>query len=254
MVYLGEAHKIAKPKVIVSSSGGAAVGAFFLAKRFAEMRQWTRLFDDPEFISWKRITDGPVMDIDVLIDRILSKQAPKLGAEVAATKAKYFIAAQKFPCNSRHWFSHESAEPLFEQLRATKTMPGVSRLGVEIGGAVYADGCLAVSNEECVAKAFAEGAEQVILIDCSVHGRLSAFSRNLLRYGVRRAPEYIKAAIETFCTKVTKPMLPGPQLYVCRPKTLPTRHGLVRSFRINQATFEQGYADMARLCETMAAV
>jgi predicted patatin/cPLA2 family phospholipase len=247
--FIAEVRKIPISKFggIVACSGNAGPAVFGLAGRFNDMYDWARLFDDPQFISWMRMGKGAMMDINVLVDKIFRLQAPDLAHEVEATPTPYFLAGTRFPDLSRHWFSRTSGEPLFEQLRATKTMSGVCDYWVDIGGIRYGDGRFSTSNEDLVEKAFAEGAKHVILIDNETSGRPSAFTRKLLRWRTRNAPRYIKEAIERFCAEENRPFVPTPQVQVCRAEGLPTKHGLVRRHSTNRASIEQGYADAARI-------
>lgn len=244
---LAEIHGLVAPKVLVAISGGAAAGMFYLAGRFQDMYDWAWRFDDSRFISWSRFGRGPIMDVDFLVDGILSRQAPNLEQELVRVPTKRFVAATRFPDNTRHWFN---GEPMFEQLRATKTMPGVSRAGVNIGGVLYADGCLSTSVQDCVVKAFDEGAERAIVIDNGSSGRLSLITRAILRFGCRNAPQPVRTSIEQFCEKETTLLQPDERVFVCRSEKLPSRHGIVRAKHLSQATIEQGYADAARLCLT----
>ena len=174
---LAEIHHVKAPKVLVAMSGGAAAGTFYLAGRFNEMYDWARLFDDSRFISWKRLGRGPVMDINFLVDQILRRQAPSLQRELADVPTKCCIAATKFPEGTLHWFEDE---PLFEQLRATKAFPGIGGTVVKIGGSYYADGCLTASVEDCVEKAFKEGADTVVVIDNTSYDAIPAAVRTIL--------------------------------------------------------------------------
>ena len=98
---------IRKPKVLVAISGGAAPGEFYLAGRFDDMYAWAKKFDDPRFISWKRLWHGPVMDTDDLVDRILRGQAPKLELELSFVDTKRFTAVTKLPKGEQCWLSEE---------------------------------------------------------------------------------------------------------------------------------------------------
>ena len=244
---LAEIHHVRAPKVLVAMSGGAAAGLFYLAGRFKEMYDWARLFDDSRFISWKRLGRGPVMDINFLVDHILSVQAPTLQREIVGISTRYFIAATKFPEKSLHWFDDE---PLFEQLRATKTFPGISGSVVQIHGSYYADGCLVTSIKDCVEKAFSEGSDRVIVIDNTSYDAIPAAARIVMQMASHRAPRCVRTAVREFCiqnSNPTKPMNSTDRVYICRPKDLPTKYGLERSFMRNYASIQQGYADAAKL-------
>jgi predicted patatin/cPLA2 family phospholipase len=247
--YLAEVKKIPLSKIggIVANSTGAASAAFAMVGRFDDMYDWARLFDNPKFISAWRLLKGPTMDINVLVDEIFRVQAPNLESEVLATQTKYFFAGTRFPDLSRHWFSRTSGEPLFEQLRAAKTMSAVCDHWVDINGVCYGDGRFSTRNEDLVTKAFAEGAEHVVLIDCETSGRPSFLTRKLLQWRTRNAPQCIKDAVESFCLEDVQAFMPTSNVQVLRPERLPTRHPLVRSYRTNRASIKQGYADAARL-------
>lgn len=249
---LAEVHGIVTPKVLVGVSGGAGTGIFYLARRYDNMDQWADLFDDSRVISWKRLHNGPIWDINFMIDHIMKVQAPNLDEEIAAVSAKYFIAATKLPNACPHWFSSNSSESIFEQLRASKTMPGISAFSVKIHGEEYADGDLSVSIEDLVSKALAEGAEQVILIDnrTPTLGKQSLVTRSLLRFKNRHAEPHIKRAVAQYAQKESRPLSPSSWLKICRPQKLPTVHGLVRTARTTHASIRQGYEDMAKLSLT----
>ena len=221
---------------VVANSGGAAPAVM----PPEAMREWASRFDDPRFISWKRIVSGPVMDIDFLVDGIFATQ-PK------GDPQPYFIAATRLPEGTLHWFSRESGEPLLDQLRATKTMPGISRHMVKVGGAYYADGCLTATTETFIAKAFAEGAKEVLVIDCSVYGGVSLSGRMLLRWWLRKAPAHVKTLVRHYCLRQTLPVQPKPNVHVCRAESLPTAHALMRSHSTSALSVSQGYNDIAKL-------
>lgn len=244
---LTEVHDVTTPKVIVAASGGAGPALFYLAQRFKEMYDWAALFDDPRFISWMRLRKGPIMDINFLIDGILAAQVPTLAEEIQHSPTQYCVAATQFPSCSPYWFSRESGEPLFEQLRATKTALGICGSLVAIGDRHYADGCFSISIEDCIRKAYDEGAERVILIDNATYGKVPRITRMLLRHSVRHDVPCVRSAVENFCLQETVPIASGSTLCVCRNDDLQTRHGLVRASRYHRATIEQGYADMAKL-------
>ena len=184
------------------------------------------------------------MDTDFLVDYIFRGQAPKLELELSFVDTKRFTAVTKFPEGEQCWLSDE---PVFERLRATTTMPGPSKFGVTIGGVVYADGCLSTSLEDCVDKAFVEGAKKVVVIDNSVHGPVSAVSKAFLRFASRKAPDCMKRAVERFCSIETKPLQSSERVFVCRAENLPSQHGLTRPAHLSRASIEQGYADAGRL-------
>lgn len=243
-------YGVTDPKVLIACSGSAGPGMFYLARRYQEMYAWAKLFDDPDFISWSRILKGPMMDIDHLVDKIFRQQAPNLEQEVAQSPTNYHIAVTKLPEGACHWFSRESREPLFEQLRATKTVSGVCALAVDIMGTRFVDGSFSASLGDCIAKAFTEGANQVLLIDNSIPGRSSLFTKTLLQFRLRYAPQDIKDVAKKFCHRDEKLIAPNSRLYICRGEGLAAKHGLTRSSHRLRATIDQGYKDMERLLST----
>jgi predicted patatin/cPLA2 family phospholipase len=245
---LAEVHGVASPQVLVATSGGAAAGMFYLVGRFADMYAWADLFDDPRFISWRRI-GAPIMDINFLVDGILAIQAPNLPNEVGAIATKFFIPATALPEGKPHWFSHADTSSLFDVLRATKTVPGICGDGVKINGSHFVDGSFSVSIEECIAKAFAEGAEKVVLIDNASYGPVSLLTQTLMRWQVRRASREVQAVVERYIdgSKRTRPPEAQSRLLVCRRSRLASRHPLNRAAHRSHKTIAQGYEDMASL-------
>ncbi|MDO8514220.1 MAG: hypothetical protein Q7S50_01615 [bacterium] len=236
-----------KVRALAAISGGEAAGIFATTGHFKEMLDWAEKFDDPRFISWGRWRKGPIMDINFLVDGIFKKQAPLLELEERKANVNYFLAATRFPEDVRHWFTRDSGESLWEELRAGKTMSGVSDWWVDIDGIRYADGCFSTTLEDCIDKVVEEGAQRVIVIDNASYGHSSALVRSFLRWRVRKAPEYIRSAVEDFCNKDEQPVKSRPGIVVCRSKRLATRHALVRAARYNNKSIEQGYAAAARL-------
>lgn len=242
---LAEVHGVTAPKVLVANSGGAAPGMFYLARRFDEMYEWATLFDDPRFISWWRLCHGPVMDIDFLVDDILARQVPNLQKEIH-TGTRYYIAATHFPSQSSRWFSRDTGEPLFEQMRATATASGVSGPVVRINGDWFADGHFSISIHDCVAKATQEGAQKILLIDNAIYGKASRLTQAILKWGVRKAHESVRFAVQEYCKQERRPITRA-DIIVCRRDVLTSRHPLTRSAHRLRATIDEGYTDMANL-------
>lgn len=240
---LTEMHGV-QPRVVVALSGGGANAAFALARRYDDMYRWAQLLDDSRFISWSRLWNGPIMDVDFLVDNIFRVQAPTLEDELARTGANFFLGVTRFPDGTTCWLQEGS---LYERLRAAKMMPGVSNHGVVINGIHYADGCLSTTVEDCVEKAFAEGAEHVIVIDTSGNGCLSAVAKTILRFGSRNFAPYVQTAVARFCGLTSVPIPTQPRVTVCRPQQLPTRHQLDRDAKRSAASIELGHTDASQL-------
>lgn len=236
-----------KVRAIAAISGGEAAGIFASTGHFKEMLDWAEKFDDPRFISWGRWRTGPIMDINYLVDGIFKKQVPYLAAEERKAHANYFLAATRFPEGTRHWFTRESGESLWDELRAGKTMSGVSAWWVDIGGIRYADGVFSTTIQDCVDKVIAEGAQRVIVIDNATYSRIPALTRFFLEWRVRNAPEYIRAAVRRYCERKKVPLKPRPGIAICRTEHLATRNGLVRAATYSKKSIHQGYEAAKRL-------
>lgn len=249
---LAEEHGVKSPHVLGALSGGVAPGLLSLTGRFDEMYAWAERCDNPRFISWRRVGSS-IMDVNFWVDNIVSTQAPSLPKEIESASTKIFIAATVLPTGRPHWFSNADAKNLFDIMRAAITVPGISGNGVKINSRIYVDGCLSISLEDAVEKAFAEGAEKVILIDNSTsYGQASLQTAALMRLKTRNAPSHIRALVERYVAGSTRPQkLEAHQnLIVCRGERLAIQHTFDRNSRRVRRTMEQGYADMARLTLT----
>lgn len=245
---LAEVHGVSSPRVVVATSGGAAAGMFYLARRFTDMYAWAELFDDPRFISWRRI-GASIMDINFLVDGILAVQAPNLPQEIAALPTPFFIPATVLPEGNARWFSRNDLRHLFDVLRATKTVPGICGNGVMLDGQHLVDGCFSVSIDDCISKAFAEGAERVILIDNAAYKPVSLPTRMLFKWKASRAPKGVKEVVDRYLesSKDATPPKAHSRLLICRRPNLASKHPLNRAAHRSRRTIEQGYLDMAQL-------
>lgn len=159
---LYQEHGIETPHVIVTMSGGTQPALHYMARRFRETYDWPRLFANPRYVN--RLRFWRMMDIDVLVDDILSPQVPGIYREAGHSPTRILIAATRLDGSVR-WLTNDDFHHGGKIKKATSAVPGVYGKTVEIDGEQLIDGCFSTTLPDCVRKAFEAGAEKVIVID-----------------------------------------------------------------------------------------
>ena len=237
-------HGISAPRCVVMMSGGSSVGCFGLARRFREMYQWPRLFADRRCVCRYRFWQ--MWNIDYTVDNIMLEQVPGLGREVGYSPSRIFIAATEMPSGSARWFTNDDLGHMRNILKASKAIPGIYGREVEIEGKKYIDGSFGVTLRQCVAKAFAEGAKKVLVVDVQ-DSRMSAGTVLALRVLSALQGRGVRAAVERFIARGDDSIAASPNIVVCRPRALKLRSAIDTDPARTMAAIEQGYADMKAL-------
>jgi predicted patatin/cPLA2 family phospholipase len=238
-------HGIEAPHVIVAASGSVGPALHYMARRFKEMDQWPKLFDSRRYVSIMRF--WRMMDIDVLVDDILRPLVPALGREASHSPSRLFVATTDARTGAVRWFSNEHLYAAFELKRASCAVPGIYGKAVSFNGYTLCDGSFSVQTSHCIGKAYAEGAERVIVVDASGSRAESRYVPLTLWLLTRRQGKRMQAIVRRYLLRGGDPISDAEGIIVCRPRVLAVRHALDTNEQRLRQTIAQGYAAMASL-------
>ena len=124
------------PSTIITKSGNAG-NAVYLATNQSESikRIWTEHLTGNRFINWWRF--WKVIDIDFLVDDVLTKKEPVNFVALKASPIKVLIACFNVTKQRIDYFSNETIT--FSVLKATKAMPIVYGKEIRINNDMYTD-------------------------------------------------------------------------------------------------------------------
>ena len=242
---LAEVHGIRTPNMGLASSGGAFPLLFYLAGEFNQMYAWADLFDDDRFISFLR--PWRLIDIDFLVDGIARKQVPYLCAKLDPVKTKTYISTTRVGDGQLVWFDHHDAD-CFEILRASAAMPLGFRKQVEIDGERYVDGGFTAGENVLIKKAFDEGADLVIDIDCSAPAARKNMFCKFLSFASHFQSYEMARIVRKYRNRQTGELTPEQQkniIHIGPSQPLPVTHSLDRDSDNLHAGIELGYYDCA---------
>lgn len=180
MLALAERLCIQEPPILISCSGSAGTGSYFVAKQYNSIRNiWGNLISTRKLLNHARF--WKMMDIDYLIDEIFKKQDPLNSGAVYCSPIHYLIPALNRQTGKIDYFSNRNGVDVFEAMRATKAMPLAFRLNpnVAINGSTYCDSTLSSSAKTHLEKAVELGAQKVLVIDNSVESRSRDFEHRI---------------------------------------------------------------------------
>lgn len=125
------------------SSAGALNSAYFIANQAVEgVGIYVNHLSNKKFINPSRIK--PIIDIDYLIDDVLTKQVPLNKEKVLSSSIDLNIYLTNAETGKKEKFQVNNENfPLMEVLRATAALPIVFGKEIEIHGKKYVDGGLA---------------------------------------------------------------------------------------------------------------
>lgn len=185
MLALAEKFGIKEPPILISCSGSAGTGSYFVAKQYNSIRNiWGNLLSTRKFVNRARF--WRMIDIDYLIDEIFKKQDPLKADAVYSSPTHYLIPALNRQTGRIDYFSNRSGVDVFEAMRATKAMPLAFRLSpnVVINGSTYCDSVLSSSVETHLEKAVELGAQKVLVVDNSIRSNSKDFEHGIFNLWV----------------------------------------------------------------------
>jgi predicted patatin/cPLA2 family phospholipase len=241
---LYEVHGIEEPHVMVMVSGGTQPALCYLARRLDDMLEWPRLFSDRKYLCLWRF--WRIMDIDYLVDSVLTPQFPGLYAEVSRRSTKVFIAATEQRTGKTRWLTNRHLHHGGKLKKATSAVPGIYAKAVEIDGERLLDGCFSITLAECVQKAFDEGADKVIVIDTE-GGPLSRAAALALRILSFRQGRDVRTIVKRFGRRQDTQVTASDSVIVCRPENFPNRHVLDTNPVRTAEGMQRGYDTMAAI-------
>ena len=166
------------PVLIIAASGSAGNAYYYCSGQTSNLKRiWTEHLATPNFISWSRINKQ--MDIDYLIDVVLSKLEPFSEASFSETKSIVYTPLLNSKGSVSFISNKDKVKPL-EVLRAAKALPFLYGQKVKLGDDYYSDGAAHTSLEDMMVKAGSLGATRFIIIDNKINNRIYKFIKRLL--------------------------------------------------------------------------
>ncbi|NQV93485.1 patatin-like phospholipase family protein [Candidatus Kaiserbacteria bacterium] len=246
LMALVEKYKLTEPHLVIGSSGSAGTVAYFAAKQFDEIKNvWLNLLSTKKLVSVWRIWN--IIDIDYLVDIIFKKEARLKVELLGNASTKYFIGIRNLENGLVEHYSNDRYSDIFEVLRASKTMPLISRDSVIINGNRYIDGFMGSNINSSVKKAKEEGADVMIMIDnSSIIKSKTEFI--FLRIYALLTPGHMGSILKNYLYNDVKNkiLLKDKNIIYIKP-----RHGLYASMFNNKKTrlkrtYEMGYDNVIR--------
>jgi len=196
MLALAKEYNLTTPDLLISASGSAGTGAYFIARQYESIRHiWSSFLSTTKLINFLRF--WRIVDIDYLIDEIFRNLDPLDEVKVKNSKTEFLIPALKKSNGQVVYFSNHSNVSIFEAMRATKAMPIAYTLPVKINGERYCDSPLTSAAKTHISKAIELGATKILVVDASYNkstGRLygalfnfwTLFRSNLFRKNYKK--------------------------------------------------------------------
>jgi predicted patatin/cPLA2 family phospholipase len=176
-------------------------------------------------------------DIDYLL-RVCQEHGFS-NARLRNSSTRLRIACTDWVSGKTRWFGNH--DDVLDAVRASVSIPLLSRTPVLVGGAPYLDGGISASVGDLVRYALSEGGERVIAVDLS--SSVAWWQKLGLRWYARSAPEGLRRAIirMTYCPH-PEPLQADPRVYLIRPReTMVTR--LQFSLEKLKAAYARGFEE-----------
>lgn len=220
MLALVERFNLREPDILISCSGSAGTGSYFVARQFDSIRNiWINLLPAKKFISLPRF--WRMINIDYLIDEIFKKQDPLNVRAIYSSPTNYLIPALNRRTGRIDYFSNRDNPDFFEAMRATKAMPIAFKLNpnIVLDNSTYCDSCLSSSVETHLEKAVELGARKILMVDNSLPSYVSDmvfgswicfqgsyFGRNYTEAQRRSRDYYLPEEVKIFRIKPRRPL------------------------------------------------
>jgi predicted patatin/cPLA2 family phospholipase len=216
---LTEEFKLTEPDLVVASSGSVANGAYYLSGQYRSLiAAWLDVLPSKRFICYSG--RRRILDIDYLVDEVFKKQHPLDLKTLAKKKTRMFFATTRVKDGKTIFMKMPATKHAYECLRAAKAIPLAYGKSVKLGKSEYIDGDFGSSTDDLVAKAAAEGATDIIVIENHAHkdfdqwweriairllaagahwmhddGIANAAIRELIMPGTKKIPDTVKLAL-----------------------------------------------------------
>jgi predicted patatin/cPLA2 family phospholipase len=158
------------PDIAIAGSGSTGTLAYYVAGQYKSLSHiWINLLHTRKFVSKRRF--WRMVDIDYLIDEVLSKQDPLDVGEISSSNINFLIPSTNVRTGELTYFSNQDtseADEIFEFLRASKALPIVFNKHVEVDGEKYVDTYLSANVSAHIKKAIELGARTIIVSDNGV--------------------------------------------------------------------------------------
>lgn len=235
------------PDIIIASSGNAGNAAYFVADQYEFLRRaWLEFLSKPAFISFTR--PWRMMDIDWLIDTVFKRDLPLNTAALLASPTQLFIPITDARSGEVRYARPFEADP-FEILRAAKAIPILFRKKVPLFSRTYLDGELGPTLEDHVAKARAEGATRIVIVDDS-NSRTPLGTLAMKLYAVFSPKEVREALLRDLSSNSTCIISHDVSIICVKPNHLPV--GLTtRNHRNLLEGFSQGRREALALASEL---
>ncbi|MDP3989784.1 MAG: patatin-like phospholipase family protein [archaeon] len=246
MLALAEQFGIDKPSYLISCSGSAGTGSYFVSKQYESIRNiWSNLLSTKQFVRISRF--WKMIDIDYLIDTVFKKQAQLDLETFHSSPIHYLIPALNRQTGEVNYFSNRDEQiDIYEVMRATKAMPIAFKLNpkVNINDSTYCDSCLSSSAENHLEKAIELGAEKVLMVNNSVKSSSDDFEDKFFRLWVSAQTKYFRRNYAQAELKARDYLSPREiELFNIRPKEPLAVSTLNNNQESLIATIRQGYQE-----------
>ncbi len=171
---LVDKYNFTNPYLVIGGSGSTGTLSYYVAGQYKEVKNiWENLLSTKKFVSFVRPTR--IMDIDYLIDEVFKKQEPLNTEKISKSNIKFLIAVTNIETGKLEYFSNKEGVDIFELLRASSAIPIAFNKTVTIQHKEYIDGGMGNSFYSHIDKAKQEGADVLIAIDSTNHGKFGDF-------------------------------------------------------------------------------
>lgn len=243
MLALAENLGIREPSYLISCSGSAGTGTYFVSKQYDSIRNiWSNLLSTKKFVRISRF--WKMIDIDYLVDKVFKKQAPLDLETFHSSPIHYLIPALNRQTGKIDYFSNRDGTDIYEVMRATKAMPIAFKLSpnVYINDSTYCDSCLSSSAENHLEKAVELGAEKVLIVDNSVKSSSDDFEDRFFKLWVSAQDRDFKRNYAQAELKARDYQLPAEiEFFNIRPKEPLAVSTLNNNQQSLIASIKQGY-------------
>ena len=244
MLALAERLGIQEPPYLISGSGSAGTGAYFVSKQYDSIRNiWSNLLSTKKFVDIYRF--WKIIDIDYLIDKIFKKLDQLDLKAFHNSPINYLIPALNRQTGRIDYFSNRDKEiDIYEVMRGTKAMPIAFKLNpnVYINDSTYCDSCLSSSAENHLEKAVELGAEKVLIVDNLVKSSPKDLEDRFFNLWVSAQKRYFKKNYAKAEIKARNYQLPREiELFNIRPKEPLAVSTLNNNKEALIASIRQGY-------------
>ncbi|MEW6610415.1 MAG: patatin-like phospholipase family protein [Patescibacteria group bacterium] len=204
--------------VLCGTSAGAANLAAVVAGIQSSIKDiWTIALPQGKFI--KLLRPRWMTDIDYLVDIAVAYHLTN--DRVRASATRLFISVTHYMTGATHYFTNH--HDILETLRATLSIPVLSRIPVSVQGEPFLDGGISTTPNDLIQKAFSNGATKALVVDIS--SPLGWLQKIGLLTFMRRRPRGLREAVTRICSEAfPHPIAATDRVYLIRPReTMVTR-------------------------------